>query len=281
VIVVRDERTTPPFTTAPADLPVRFLAASSIKGPTALRNVGWRAASADLIAFTDDDCRPAPDWLEHLLAAAGTDRFLQGRTEPDPDELHLLRLLARSRTVIGPSPWYPASNVAYPRGLLERLGGFDEEFRFDGEDTDLALRAIAAGAEPRYVDDALTWHGVITRTALAAAREVASKSSFPRLFAKHPAHREHLYLGLFRNRVHAAVLLALVGAMKARRRPALAALLLAPYLRERFAGNLTPERRGPRSVARLALHLPARALVDVVEVGATIASAVQHRAAVL
>src|SRR5689334_9499227 len=28
------------------------------------RNTGWREARAELIAFTDDDCRPEADWLE-------------------------------------------------------------------------------------------------------------------------------------------------------------------------------------------------------------------------
>src|SRR4051812_19641946 len=32
-------------------------------GPAAKRNAGWRAGSAPLIAFTDDDCRPPPEWL--------------------------------------------------------------------------------------------------------------------------------------------------------------------------------------------------------------------------
>src|SRR5204863_2414575 len=33
------------------------------------RNAGWRAARAPLIAFTDNDCRPEPDWLERMLEA--------------------------------------------------------------------------------------------------------------------------------------------------------------------------------------------------------------------
>src|SRR3954463_4274307 len=31
--------------------------------PSRQRNVGWRMARAPLIAFTDDDCRPEPEWL--------------------------------------------------------------------------------------------------------------------------------------------------------------------------------------------------------------------------
>src|SRR3954451_19061576 len=37
-------------------------------GPAAARNRGWRAASAPLVAFTDDDCRPTATWLEALIA---------------------------------------------------------------------------------------------------------------------------------------------------------------------------------------------------------------------
>ena len=40
-------------------------------GPAAQRNHGWRAGGAPLVAFTDDDCRPAPGWLEALLAGGG------------------------------------------------------------------------------------------------------------------------------------------------------------------------------------------------------------------
>ena len=31
--------------------------------PARQRNVAWRLASAPLVAFTDDDCRPEPGWL--------------------------------------------------------------------------------------------------------------------------------------------------------------------------------------------------------------------------
>src|SRR5688572_20611263 len=32
-------------------------------GPAAARNVGWRAARGEIIAFTDDDCIPDSGWL--------------------------------------------------------------------------------------------------------------------------------------------------------------------------------------------------------------------------
>jgi len=35
---------------------------SSLRGASNARNTGVAATSAPIIAFTDDDCRPAPDW---------------------------------------------------------------------------------------------------------------------------------------------------------------------------------------------------------------------------
>ena len=147
VVVVRADDPGP-TTDAPDGLNVTFLSAPPGAGAAAGRNIGWRAAAAPLVAFTDDDCRPAPEWLERLLDAAGEDgeRILQGRTEPDPDERVRLHGLATTQTIVGPTPWYQTCNIAYPRALLERLDGFDE--RFDGgEDADLGLRAVEGGAQ--------------------------------------------------------------------------------------------------------------------------------------
>ncbi|MGI8506727.1 MAG: glycosyltransferase family 2 protein, partial [Solirubrobacteraceae bacterium] len=38
------------------------------RGPAGGRNAGWRLARAPLVAFTDDDCAPAPGWLACALA---------------------------------------------------------------------------------------------------------------------------------------------------------------------------------------------------------------------
>ena len=156
VLVVRDADAREPFAIPPPELRVRYVTLPAVAGPTPKRNLGWRSTEAPLVAFTDDDCRAAPGWLASLLASAvGPDVFLQGRTAPDPDERHLLHGLARTVDVPGPGGWFETCNMAYPRRLLESLGGFDEAFGFGGEDTDLAWRASAAArswarrSEPR------------------------------------------------------------------------------------------------------------------------------------
>ena len=128
VLVVRDDDAELPGA-MPEGLDVRVITQPA-PGPAMRRNRGWQEARGSLIAFTDDDCRPAPGWLEALLEAhlqTGPDTVLEGRTEPDPDEAHLFHGLARSMEVYGPNRWYPTCNLAMPRELIERLDGFDEE----------------------------------------------------------------------------------------------------------------------------------------------------------
>lgn len=276
VVVVRASDAEEPLVSAPPGLPVRFLGCPP--GPAAQRNLGWRAARAPLIAFTDDDCRPAPNWLDRLLEAADrSEGILQGRTEPDPDERHLFHGRSRSIEIVGPNDWYATCNIAYSRQVLERLGGFDERFPAAwGEDTDLGLRARDAGAELSYVPDALVHHAVNSRTVRQAVREAARRNSLPMVFARHPEQRRRLYMGFFVKRSHATLLLAAAGVAVVRRRPLLGAAAMFPYLR-----NRKPLRSVPGELPRIAYHLPSRLIVDVVEVVSVAAAAARHRVPVI
>ncbi len=286
IVVVRGDQPGPTVL-APADLPVRFMSVAADAGPAAKRNVGWRATTAPLVAFTDDDCRPVPEWLERLVEAAGAeggDFILQGRTEPDPDEVQRLHGLAVTQAIPARSGWYETCNIAYPRGLLERLEGFDEQFAgpdggaypIGGEDTDLGLRAVAAGADERFVANAVVRHAVHSRHLGKALRDTRRWRSVPRVLARHPVQRRALQAGLFGRRAHWALLVAVL-ALPLRRHPLLAAAALSPYLAHHLRGYpLTP-----RALARAIADLPPRALVDGAEVAMTAAEAARHRVAVL
>lgn len=278
VLVVRDADAVGSIAPKPPGLQVRYLTRTGSSGPTAKRNLGWREARAPLVAFTDDDCRAAPGWLRALLdAAPGRSEFLQGRTCPDPDERHLLHGLARTVEIGAPTGWYETCNMAYPRALLEHLGGFDESFAFGGEDTDLAYRAISAGAVPRFVEGAVVWHAVISRSVVGAVREAVRWNHTAAVVARHPALRRALFLGHFWNRAHMALAVGLAGLAVSRRAPAVALLAALPYLDVRV--NWRQPR--PRRIARSLLTLPVFALVDAVEVAARLPSAVRNRVAVI
>jgi GT2 family glycosyltransferase len=126
------------------------------RGPAWARNEGFRRALGDVIAFTDDDCVPADDWLERLVSAidrhgaAGAGGTL---AESDP----LLADKSRRRALPDREQRDEAGqvgdtgNVAYRRECLDRLARedghvFDERFgAFGSEDAELALRIRNGG----------------------------------------------------------------------------------------------------------------------------------------
>jgi glycosyltransferase involved in cell wall biosynthesis len=241
------------------------------------RNVGWREGRAPLVAFTDDDCRPAPSWLEEMVAAAKPGDVVQGTTRPEPHEAAIL-VAPHTRTLhVDPPAWEcPTCNVAYPRALLERLGGFDESFGASGEDTDLAERARAAGAVLVAAPEATVFHAVEAYTLRGMARVTWKWRDLPLVVRRHPHLRRRASLGLFWKHSHWRLLLALAGLAAAPRRRG-AAVLVAPYLRH----ALLLHGRRPAAVARGAIELPGRAAIDAVEIAAVASGSLRHRTPVL
>lgn len=259
------------------DLPLQVLTRERGDGPAAARNDGWRAARGALVAFTDDDCRADPGWLAALrdAARANPGAIVQGRTETAPEEAGRIGVFYRTVEVSELGPFFHTCNVAYPRELLERLGGFDDGTfarQPGGEDTDLAWRAIGEGAEAVFTGDARVFHAVNEFAPIEGLRFPLRWSDTMAVFARHPAMRSRLHRGIFWKRSHELLLRALLGLLLSRRfRPAI--LLAYPYARNvlrRTAGAGSPPS-----------HAPYLALQDAVELYATIRGALRHRVPVL
>jgi GT2 family glycosyltransferase len=242
-----------------------------------LRNAAWRAASASLVAFTDDDCRPPRDWVERALEAAlaHPGAIVQGTTLPDPDEKHLLRAApyARSQHIEPPVPYAQACNIVYPRELLERVGGFVEDPPLSaGEDTELAQRALAAGAGYAGAPELLTWHAVETSSLLSTLRSASRWQDLGYLVSRHPGVRSAFPFRIFWKHTHAFLPLALAGAALSRRDPRCAVLALP------WAVHTMPDRgSSPRGRLRALSELPARALVDGAEMAALVRGSIRYR----
>lgn len=244
-------------------------------GPGTARNAGWREARAPLVAFTDDDCTPAPGWLAALVEAHGKrpGGVLQGRTQPHPDEVARQDAFSRSQLVTSLSPHFQTCNMAYPRELLERLGGFDESFGHYAEDADLAWRAIEGGARAEFVPGALVHHAVHTPGALAQLRDSQRWADAVRAFARHPGMRDAFTHRIFWRPSHEGLLLALTGLALRRRSRGLSLLLAAPYLRHL--------RTLHGSAAGTLAFVPVHAVVDAAEVVAMARGSVRFRTLVL
>lgn len=169
VIVVDDGSPAPLASVcAPFAPTVRYLRQANA-GPAKARNAGAAAARGSFLAFTDDDCRPRPDWLKKLRSAhAGLGSVLVGgRVEnglpDDPfatasQELcdFLYHYFGAAR---GDVPFFTSNNIGLSRDGFERLGGFDESFPLAAaEDRDFGIRWREDGGRMVYAGDAVIDH---------------------------------------------------------------------------------------------------------------------------
>ena len=242
------------------------------RGPAAVRNAGWRGAESELVCFVDDDVVVDAGWARAMLDAhrASPDAVLQGRTEAPPAEAALQDAFSRAKAITALDWNYQTCNIAYPRALLERLGGFDEAYRFpSAEDTDLGWRAREAGAPTRFVDTARAWHPVQHFGVVGLVRRMGMKTDVARLTRRHPGVRHHYYRELFWKPSHAFLPLALAGLALAGRTRGASLLLALPYAR------LYRDQHGsyPGTLA----SLPGHAAVDGAEIAAVTAGAARHR----
>ena len=69
---------------ASSETPVRWASIEVNDGPAPARNLAWRMATGECIAFTDDDCIAEPGWLNAVTAPFADERvgLVQGRTRP-------------------------------------------------------------------------------------------------------------------------------------------------------------------------------------------------------
>lgn len=158
-----------------ASLPAGYILLKCEKpGSYAARNRGVESARGEVLAFTDSDCLPEPDWLANLVEGIGSKELRAGavaiRTRDKPNWVERFDSVKGIPQVKYVSRGYAATaNLAVPARLLRSLGGFDES-RFSGGDAEFCRRAVAHGARLRYVDNAVvghpartTWNELVTK----------------------------------------------------------------------------------------------------------------------
>jgi GT2 family glycosyltransferase len=246
--------------------------------PGANRNAALKLARAPTIVFTDDDCRPPEQWLDTVRAAVARHpgAIIQGRVEGDPDE-RAMRHSTFPRTQYFPHvprPWAECCNIVYPRSAIDAVGGFVEDV-YTGEDTDLNIRARAAGG--RYVGDPemLNYHAVDEGSVLSWVRGAGRWADLTLLVKRHPEFRRHFPMWMFMKRTHVWLPLAVLGLRLERRNPLWAALVVP------WAIQWQGRHPGTRGRLRHLIELPGWAAIDSAEMLALLRGSIKHRTVLL
>lgn len=161
------------------------------------RNLGIAAASGDLVAFIDDDAYPDPGWLNGVVpafddpevAAAGgpvvghTGYWLQARYS-------LANSLGDAWLEFGEylGDWWSSplsdvfvytigTNSVFRRDRLVAIGGFDEEFEYYLDETDVCRRLIDCGWAVRATPAGVVHHKFLPSDVRTPGR--ATKNRWP------------------------------------------------------------------------------------------------------
>ncbi len=200
-ILVVDDASEPPLAEALVGLRVPLVRLDRNLGQSAARNLAAAQASGELLAFIDNDCQAAPDWLHHLVphfddpnvAAVG------GRVVAPPPNgpvaaFEAVRSPLDSGPVEGevgpdePVAYLPSCNLVVRRDALLAVGGFAADMRV-GEDVDFIWRLLGTGARVRYATatDVVHHHRVQLRALLARRADYGASEAD--LQARHPGCR--------------------------------------------------------------------------------------------
>ena len=151
----------------------RTLRATTIRqpnaGPAAARNRGARHATGDLLAFTDDDCAPAPDWLHQMAArlVEQPDALVGGRTinalvdNPVSEAAQSLidYIYSYENQRPGDARFFASNNIAMSTACFHDVGGFDTSYPLAaGEDREFCDRWRTSGLPRIYAPEAIIHH---------------------------------------------------------------------------------------------------------------------------
>lgn len=152
------------------------------KGLSIARNIAFPHVSHEIVGYPDDDCWYEDGVVDRVIKYFENNPDADGvigrwcEVDVDYEEGFLLNLSRWRRFRLGISA--VSICLFFRRGLVEKVGGFDERLGVPllfnaGEETDLVIRSLDAGASLRYVPDIRVHHPV--KSILEGRLDVALK----------------------------------------------------------------------------------------------------------
>ena len=153
------------------------------RGLSFARNRGVLESTGEILAFTDDDCYVATDWLDRIAEAFKDPDvgFVGGRVLLfNPEDAPIAIQLSETHKIYRPERYVTAgeihgANMSFRRRVFDRIGGFDTRLgagrKLCPEDSDALNRAAAAGFTGVYDPRVVVSHHHGRRGEAAAAMD--------------------------------------------------------------------------------------------------------------
>ncbi|TPL57351.1 glycosyltransferase, partial [Mesorhizobium sp. B2-4-3] len=191
------------------------VAKNPVRNLSVSRNLGIALAAGEIVAFIDDDGMPEPQWMVDLLQAFGDPEVAAAggivMDHTGAKEQYCYSSADRQGNADWQRntpadeynfpysynfPYLQGTNAAFRRDVLLAMGGFDEEYEFYLDETDLCCRINDAGWKIRQLPNAVVHHKFLPSIIRTADRVTR---------VRYPVLKNKLYFSLVNNVGHYSI----------------------------------------------------------------------------
>ncbi len=181
------------------------------QGLSVARNAGIAAATGEIVAFTDSDCRADEDWLYYLVGDLLRGGFtgIGGHNFLPPEDSFVAAAVLVSPG--GPAhvmltdreaEHIPGCNMAFYKWALEEAGGFDPIFTKAGDDVDICWRVQERGHKIGFSAAGFVWHYRRSTVQAYLRQQAGYGEAEALLHRKHPEYFNLWGGGIWRGRIY-------------------------------------------------------------------------------